>query len=150
RITTRVLNISTTTATAVIALACIEPLTCAMAAVRAFYFQARAGGEDLRSALRRLAAVALIGVALCGGTVMQAQEKAKQDAATLDREIDNVLRQPEFAWRMPRTEAAPELTWLQRMFENIEKWIKWVFDLIRKLLPDPDPIGMPTAPSWSM
>lgn len=154
RIADRVLNVSTSTATMVIAFACVEPLVCAMAAVRAFYVQARAGGEDLFGSLRRIAAALLIGFALFGSAVappLHAQEVSKPDAAALDREIDNVLRQPEFAWRMPRSEGqASETTWLQRLFENIGRWLKWMFDLIRKLLPEPEPFARPPASNWSM
>lgn len=147
----RMLNTTTAIVTAVLAFAALEPVSGALAAVRAFYSQAARGGDDLRAALRRLAAAGLVTVILLSGAVpMQAQEKPL-DKVTLERQIDDVLRDPEFAWKMPRGESPKAgSSWLRGLFETIAKWVQWLYDLYKKLFPDDASNTELSSPNWSV
>jgi hypothetical protein len=145
RLAERALNATTFLVTAVLTFAALEPLSGAMAAVRAFYAQARHGGEDLRAALRRfaLAAVALF-------LPLAAQDNGL-DKGALDRQIDTVLRNPEFTWRLPRAAAEKsDGAWLRGMFETIGHWLEWIYDLYRRLFPQSSPGLDANAGAWSM
>jgi hypothetical protein len=145
RLAGRALNATTFLVTAVLTFAALEPVTGAMAAVRAFYAQARHGGEDLRASLRRLAvaAVALV-------VPLMAQDQGI-DKRALDREIDQVLRDPEFAWRMPRAAAEKsDGAWLRGLFESIGRWFQWIYDWYRRLFPEASPGLDPSAGAWSL
>ncbi len=158
RLAARMLNATTFLVTGIVTFAAMEPAAGALAAVRAFYARARSGGEDLRGALRRMAAGVLVGVLLLSGAAplaaqskpMDAQPKP-MDAATLDRQIDDVLRDPEFAWKIPKAEKEKDKsTWLRDMLEAIARWAQWIFDWYKRLFPDETPAGDIGTGRWSV
>jgi len=148
RLADRIMNATTVLATTIVTFAALEPVAAALAAVRAFYVKAQRGGEDLRGALRRLGACLLVGVFLFAP--VQAQE-SPIDSARLDQQIDDVLRDPEFSWKMGKA-AVPEAdrTWLRDMFSAIGRWVQWLYDIYKRLFPDSMPSGDFGDPKWSV
>lgn len=150
RLGERLLNLSTFIVTAVLTFAALEPVSGALAAVRAFYAKAKRGGEDLRGALRRLAAAVLVGVVLLGSVSPIAAQDKPIDKSTLDRRIDDVLRDSEFSWRMPKADNQKgDSSWLRDLFAAIGRWIRWLFDFYKRLFPDVSPFGGPGDARWS-
>jgi hypothetical protein len=143
RLAERLLNATTLVATAVITFTALEPVTGSLASVRAFYAKAARGGEDLRGVLRRLAAGILVAVFLLGATAPLIAQETPIDKAALDRRIDDVLRDPEFAWKLPKGADAgnSESSWLRNVFEAIGRAAKWFYDLYKRLFPDRPPAG---------
>lgn len=151
RLAGRMMNASTILVTMLLAFAALEPVAGALAAVRAFYAQAARGGEDLRGALRRMAAGVMVGLLLLGAVGPVAAEEKPLDKVTLDRHIDDVLRDSEFAWKMPKGEGdAGRGAWLRGLFDTLAKWFKWLYDFYKKLFPDDGPNGDLNAPRWSV
>ncbi len=152
RLAGRLLNATTFIATGVLTFAALEPVAGALAAVRAFCSQAQSGGEDLRAALRRLAAGLLIATVLLGGAANPAQAQERPiDQAALDRQIDDVLRDPEFAWKIPKegSEAGGTAGWLRSLFETMARWADWLLDLYKKLFPPAEAGGEGAGGRWS-
>jgi len=148
RLAFRLLNASTFLVTLVVSWVLLEPAHNALAAVRAFYAQARSDGEDLRGALRRLAVLAAALIVLCMPGFAQQQEV---DPAALDQKIEEVLREPEFAWRAPR-EGTDSATGdgLRRIFESIGKAVEWFFEMWKKLFGDDGKPPTQTPSTWSI
>lgn len=152
RLAARLLNATTILVTGILTFTALEPAGGALAAVRAFYAKARTGGEDLRGALRRMAAGVMVGIVLLGVSAgpVPAQEK-RLDPVTLDRQIDDVLREPEFAWRMPKDERPPgDDSWLRSLFQTIADWLQWLYDFYRKLFPAEVPSADPGVGMWNV
>ncbi len=153
RLAGRLLNATTFLATGVLTFAALEPVAGALAAVRAFCSQAQSGGEDLRGALRRLAAGVLVFTVLLGGVAGPAagQERPLEGAA-LDRQIDDVLRDPEFAWKMPRDakQTGGFTGWIRGFFEAVARWAEWVLDLYKKLFPSTEGGAEGGGGRWSV
>ena len=151
RLADRLLNATTVVVTAVITFAALEPVSGALAAVRAFYAKALGNGEDLRGALRRMAAGAMVGVLLLGALAPLPAQQQPIDKAALDRQIDDVLRDPEFAWKMPKTPGDKAATsWLRNMFTAIGRWMRWLYDFYKQLFPDSSPSGDSGDAKWSV
>ncbi|MCC6537826.1 MAG: hypothetical protein IT162_09770 [Bryobacterales bacterium] len=150
RLGERLLNLSTFIVTAVITFAALEPVAGALAAVRGFYAKAKRGGEDLRGAMRRLAAAVLVGVVLLGSIAPAAAQEKPIDKVTLDRQIDDVLRDSEFSWRMPKADGEKaDTSWLRDLFSAIGRWVRWLYDFYKRLFPDASPFGAPGDARWS-
>ncbi|MBI2685155.1 MAG: DUF4129 domain-containing protein [Acidobacteria bacterium] len=147
----RMMNATTFTVTVILTFAVMEPLFAAQAAVRAFYAQALRGGEDLRGALRRMAAGLLVGALLMSGAAPLTAQEKPIDKAALDKRIDEVLRDSEFSWKMPKQEGdKSDSQWLRGFFETIARWMQWLYDFYKKLFPD-DPPNLETGNSrWSV
>lgn len=149
RLAGRVFNATTVLVTMVAAFAALEPVAGAMAAVRAFYAEARSSGADLRAGLRRVAAALVMAALLAGG--VGAQQPV--DKGQLDRNVDEVLRDAEFAWKLPAAERAKDQgsgAWLRDLFRTIAEWAQWVYEMYKKLFPD-DPAGaMGAGGRWSV
>lgn len=130
RLAERLMNVITLLVTGVLAAFALEPLQNAMAAVRAFYLRAETDGEDLMSLLRRVAAALLLAAVLLPGSAQaQSSDAAKNlDSAQLEQRIESVLRQPEFAWRMPKQEGASK-GWVESLFRGVEQAINYLRDL---------------------
>jgi len=151
RLADRLLNATTVLVTAVITFAALEPVSGALAAVRAFYAKARRGGEDLRGALRRLAAGVLAGALLLGAVAPLPAQERPIDKAALDRQIDDVLRDPEFAWKMPKAAGETgDKAWLRDMFTAIGDWARWIYDFYKRLFPDSAPGSDMGNPRWGV
>lgn len=151
RLAARLLNATTVLVTAILTFVALEPIAGALAAVRAFYAKALRGGEDLRGALRRLAAGVLVGALLLGAVAPLPAQERPIDQAKLDQQIDDVLRDPEFAWKMPKAEGETEdRAWLRDMFSAIGRWFMWIYDFYKRLFPDSQPSGDPNDLKWSV
>ena len=102
---------------------CINPITKAVYMLRCFYGESLHTGTDLRAELRsvaakwKAAAALILMLVLCAGTCRCAALETEnsdpaidggQEAlpsvspAELDQTISDIMRQPEYAWRMPR------------------------------------------------
>jgi hypothetical protein len=139
---------------------CLDPVMKATYALRCFYGESLHTGADLEADLkgfrsqRTLAAAILILIILhfqvfaAIAHAAQPPPTQNQEAGTrksvstsaLDRSIDEVIRQREYSWRMPR-EKRPvgekkekEENFIQRFFNNIESALKevgrWVRDFM--------------------
>lgn len=139
RLALRLLNVTTVLSTAIVTTAILEPAANAIAAIRVFWVRSHQGGDDLRGALRRLAAGVALGTLLLSGVAapLAAQERPL-DGQRLQREIQDVLRDPEFAWKSPgaHSRSAVDTSWLRDFFAAVERWVRWIFDWYRKLFPD--------------
>lgn len=148
RLAGRVFNATTVLVTMVVAFAALEPVAGAMAAVRAFYAEARTSGADLRAGLRRAAAGLVMAALLAGSVGAQTVEPGK-----LDRQVDEVLRDAEFAWKLPAAEKAKDEgsgAWLRDLFRTVARWGEWIYEMYKKLFPD-DPAGaMGAGGRWSV
>jgi hypothetical protein len=141
------LNTTTFAVTLILTFAALEPAAAALAAVRSFYAGARSSGDDLRGALRRLAA-SLVLVACLTGAAAPAQPTI--DPQRLDHSIDNVLRDPEFAWKVHKNEPAESSSWLRDLLQSIGRFFEWLLDLYKKIF-GPDPTAAnPGDANWSV
>ncbi len=147
RLAGNLLNTTTFTVTAILTFAALEPASAALAAVRSFYAGARAGGDDLRGALRRLAAGLVLVAVLTAGA---APAQPPVDPQRLNQSIDDVLREPEFAWKVPKNEPAGDASWLRDLFQSIGRFFEWLLDLYKKIF-GPDPTAAnPGDANWSV
>lgn len=116
---------------------CLDPLVKAAYVARCFYGEALRTGEDLKVELRSLAlsrnAAALL-VAFVLPFMFDAPAFAQtppENAAPvvispneLDKSLDHVMNQPEYAWRMARERTRNETNFgfWKRVFETLERW----------------------------
>ncbi|MBI9076894.1 MAG: hypothetical protein JEZ02_15915 [Desulfatibacillum sp.] len=142
---------------------CTDPFIKAVYALRCYYGNAIASGEDLKARLRLLfpAKIALAVVAACmlwaplaGHAVadedtIQTQQVVSQPR--LEESIHDVMERPVFSWRLPR-DIAPEsleeepgfikkaLDWLKEqlkaLFTTLGKWIRDLWIWFEDLFPD--------------
>lgn len=149
---------------------CMDPIYKAFYAVRVYRGEALTTGADLRSELERLEArpaarslpALLAFLAAMPLAALRAESAPSPDpdaqeitAPLLDREIDSVLEDPQFAWRLPREEGE-DLGILERFFRDtwealdagFQPIAQWIADFVRWLstLFDPaDPDSPPPA-----
>lgn len=143
--------------------AMIDPLIKAIYVLRCFYGESLGTGEDLKAQLKTLAAQIVLVIAVLGGTTMHAQQPqvpAPTGTAIhdLDRSIDDALKRPEFAWRLPhRREATEQKNWVTRMlndfFETLDNWLdqltRWLHERFRpEGRTDEGGPGMPKLQVW--
>ncbi len=127
---------------------CVDPLVKSFYALRCFYGQAVATGEDLKVELKSRAPKAAATLALLFLLSQNALANSPQNAipnsapnisvSKLDRSIERVLNQPEFTWRLPRekTEAvSTQKNWfvlfVESVFQTLLNWIRSLRDLFR-------------------
>ncbi len=147
---------------------CLDPIVKTIYVLRCFYGRSRQTGDDLRAALRPFLKAGTI-VLTAFIFVLPAVESPAQDAAgqdapphafasQLDEEIEAVLAQRRFAWRIPREEVPqpPEeqgwidatLEWIgekvKALFRTIGEWIESFFEWLRKKMPSPE-ISQPSG-----
>lgn len=114
-----------------------SPLLKAIFALRHFHLQSRESGIDLRHRLRRIQhtstrMIALTGIiALALNSPVRAQEPIANEA--IDIALQEVLSQPEYAWRLPRDSSAaddrsPISRFVQRAIRWLERGFEWFFD----------------------
>ncbi len=141
---------------------CIDPIIKASFAVRCHYGDALATGADLRALLRgmgRFAISFVLAASICltsqpGALVSAAESPQVKGSAVqnLDRAMDRTLKDPRFAWRMPRDKAEKHkrelpgfiqaaVGWcsdaVKAVVSWIEKGIEWLFKkLFRPQLPE--------------
>ena len=124
----------------------IEPFVKATYALRAHACESIRTGEDLRVELKRLppvkrrAAAAALLALICytvPATPLRAQPLSTAPAQTipapkLDQSIDQVMKNPEFTWRMPNIapQKEEEKGFLQQFLAPIAKWLEKTSDSI--------------------
>lgn len=144
-------NTTTFAATLAATYLCIDPLRKAVFVLRCFHGASLRSGEDLRAglkALRPAAALAVAFLALPLAPLRAADPPPPRvESAELNRSLDRVLQQREYAWRLPREAAAPadaQKGWFATFFEELWKkfvgtvkavlrWCDSVIDWLRKL-----------------
>jgi len=126
---------------------CIDPLAKAAYALRCFYADSRHNGVDLILRMKtasKTMALLLLGLFCLSGswTSVQAEESTGLQAPEhqLNTAIDNVMTQPEYAWRMPREMQSDDSTehgflwsFLKQVGEHMEKLLKKIVSLLNKL-----------------
>ncbi|MCE1225857.1 MAG: DUF4129 domain-containing protein [Geobacteraceae bacterium] len=171
RSNTMLLNSTFWAAMVVITQLCLDPLVKACYVLRCHYGESLASGADLRAQIQTVAGrqalpVLLVSFALMAGVALPASaapqttephHQLQQRAARLDRAVEQVIKDPRFAWRLPREQHHLEkrelpgfmqsiLTWIQDTAGTVGGWIgdaiKWVF----KKLPKPSFSG--AKPDW--
>jgi hypothetical protein len=141
-----ILNVSTIAVALTVAGMVVDPLLDAVYVLRCFYRESIATGEDLRAALRKaIASAALMIVSLC---IFPGRLSAQVDPVKLDQSIDQVIHNPEFAWRSPRVPGQEPkgrwVGWLRAGEDMVAKGWHWVTETIRKWFeqkPEPDAKG---------
>lgn len=165
------LNSTFWAAIVVIAQLCLDPLVKACYVLRCHYGESLSSGADLRARIKTVAERATLPVLLvafscviCGSqpafaaaSVVEPQQQLQQRAARLDRSVEQVIKDPRFAWRLPREHRQLEkrelpgfmqsiITWIQDTAVTVGGWIgdaiKWLF----KKLPKPSFSG--AKPGW--
>ena len=156
------LNSTFWAAMVVITQLCLDPLVKACYVLRCHYGESLASGADLRAQIQTVAVrqallgllisfMLMAGFALPACAAQQTTEphhQLQQRAARLDRAVEQVIKDPRFAWRLPREQHHLEkrelpgfmqsiLTWIQDTAGTVGGWIgdalKWLF----KKLPKP-------------
>jgi hypothetical protein len=130
----------------------IDPVLDAVFVLRCFYGESIATGEDLRAALRKALATAVMMVFLLGVATQgaRAQSPAASDTpvlanpapsinpADLDRSIDEVIHSREFTWRTPHAGAVESqgrwVGWIRSAATMVRRFISGVMDAIAKWL----------------
>ena len=165
------LNSTFWAAIVVMAQLCLDPLVKACYVLRCHYGESLSSGADLRAQIKTVAERATLPVLLvafscviCGSQpafaaapVVEPQQQLQQRAARLDRSVEQVIKDPRFAWRLPREHHQLEkrelpgfmqsiITWIQDTAVTVGGWIgdaiKWLF----KKLPKPSFSGV--KPGW--
>ncbi len=134
---------------------CLDPIWKAVYVLRCFYGEAVSSGADLQMQLRgfttrpggKATLVALFCALLCGSVTPPLRAESAPlsppagavNPAALDRSIDDVLGQRDYAWRMPRAEEpaqakGPFAAWLEGIANTLWKWICAVRDAGSRLV----------------
>ena len=116
--------------TAVLTYAIVDPLIKSIYVLRCFYGESIATGEDLKAQLKLI--VARVALAIVALTIPIAH--AQPPAHSVDRAIDDVLKRPEFSWRLPHRPAKEQKTWFTQVLNNaLEKFGQWMDEFSRWL-----------------
>lgn len=125
---------------------CVDPIFKILYVLRCFYGESLQSGEDLKADLRqfdgtprRVGGLAVLAIALfCGSSLSAAQTtpvKTEVSQAQLDRQIDEVIRQPKYTWRLPRTTVADaEKGVVTRFFERILLMVRDALSSVARLI----------------
>lgn len=157
------LNSTFWAAIAVITQLCLDPLVKACYVLRCHYGESLSSGADLRAQIKMVSGRATLLVILVSFSLLTCvslpahaaspvveppQQQLQQRTAQLDRAVEQVIKDPRFAWRLPREHHQLEkrelpgfmqsiLTWIQDTAGTVGGWIgdaiKWLF----KKLPTP-------------
>lgn len=125
------------------------PLVKAVYALRCFHGQSRKNGEDLLVAFRRAGATLIIAImAILTLSSAQAQPASPASAKPparqsvnpdeLGRQINEVLKQDRFQWRLPREEGVTKEDdgWLAGFFKAIGNWVRDMKNSVNKFIDD--------------
>lgn len=131
------LNTTFLACTLALAYVCVDPLAKALFVLRCFYGQSLRSGEDLKARLlqvrtQTLAASVVLFCCLAGG-VSAAPVQSVVAPSQLNQSIDEVQKESQFAWRMPREKQADagdeHSNWIVRCLragaEGIISGLKW-------------------------
>lgn len=145
---------------------CVDPLVKTVYTLRFFYGTSEKSGDDLKVALKRLAAPALLpllAVLIVSVTAPPARADVPDrpapdieagsliEADRLEQSVREVLTRREFAWRLPQ-ETAEDLTkpgmiesfiaWLAShitsFFKGLDSWVDRLVTWMKKFFPNPD------------
>lgn len=141
---------------------CLDPLTKACYILRCHYGESLTSGADLRAQLKELASrPAMLILCLTLAAVLTASVPAthaetpgttprqlQQRAGRLDHSIEQVIRSPRFAWRLPREDGQlkkqelpsflqASLDWLHDAAQTVGGWIKNFLNWLADKLPKP-------------
>lgn len=108
--------------------ATIDPLIKAIYVLRCFYGESLATGEDLKAQLKVLAAQLVLLVTVLGGPALYAQSDPQRiPPQKMDRSIEEVLKRPEFAWRLPlHAQSKPHKNWFAQALDDfLDKLDQW-------------------------
>lgn len=121
-----IFNWGTVGVAAALAWLVIDPLLDAVYVLRCFYGESLTTGEDLRAALRRAVAAAVMLLATLPAARAQTNSTAQSiDPVKLDRSIDEVIHRREFTWRTPQAPGPePEGRWVG--------WVRSASDLVHR------------------
>ena len=140
---------------------CVDPILKTVYVLRCFYGESLTSGEDLKAGLQQFSGAArsaftglVLLLALSRANSSRAAAEADRPAprppavaietSDLDRAIDEVIRQPKYAWRLPRGEVSPDALpegRIARFLHEVGTWIKeclrtvwhWLRDLLDRL-----------------
>jgi hypothetical protein len=160
------LNSTFLAVTATLTYVIIDPLIKAIYVLRCFYGESLTTGEDLKAQLKAIASqVAVIAALIAAGlngSLLRAQERKPLpqhiSVQDMDRSIDDVLKRPEFAWRLPHRKASqPNKTWMGRMLgdflDKLDRWSdefsRWLHERFKpKPAPEPRKEALPALRVW--
>jgi hypothetical protein len=161
---------------------CMDPIVKTAYTLRCYYGEALTSGADIRNQLNRfvqrgkaLTILTLLALALypAAGIAIAPRQIVPSRAASaaepfsveeLDQSIEQVLRQREFTWRMPRQRIGKEdqkkpgpvaaaFQWIWRMIVKGLKalwgWVESLLEWLVDLLPERKPGKKPSAATWS-
>lgn len=143
----------------------IDPLIKAIYVLRCFYGESLTTGEDLKAQLKAIAAQVAVTIAVMvgsGGSLLHAQQHKpvpqQISVQDMDRSIDDVLKRPEFAWRLPHRSASQgNKTWMGRMLgdvlDKLDQWSdefsRWLHERFKpKPSPEPRKEALPALRVW--
>jgi hypothetical protein len=127
---------------------CVDPIMKAIYVLRCFYAESVHSGEDLKADFRQsVSAVALLLVALLLPLTGAVAQTKAVTAPELDRAIDEVIHQRQYAWRLPRqhapvaesqnpfvrfTESLLKTTraWIRKLRRSYNQFRQWLNDLL--------------------
>jgi len=149
---------------------CMNPLVKTVYILRCFYGSALKSGADLKTDLQRLMSgrtAAVVGLLIFAAFASPMSSPAAGTPFTspqaLDRSLDEVLEQREFAWRMPREMIAEDekdskgpiaslVAWildkLDKGFSAALNWMDRLIDWLVNLLPKGDPRMTSSDENW--
>ncbi len=141
---------------------CFDPLVKACYVLRCHYGESLSSGADLRAQIKtvteRVTLLMLPVVFSCvtcfsppafaAKPVVEPQQQLQQRAARLDHSVEQVIKDPRFAWRLPREHHQLEkralpgfmqsiITWAQDTAVTVGGWVKDVIKWVVKKLPKP-------------
>jgi hypothetical protein len=145
---------------------CVDPILKTAYVLRCFHGQSRHSGDDIRIGLKAFTKSGLAAVIIIAGLLVTDLRAAPPPGGQsrpnpplsnqayvrqLDEAIESVLKQPRFAWRMPRDRIeadqaqqswpAAALAWtrerLKALIEPLIRWITSFLDWLKKYFPTP-------------
>ena len=112
---------------------CLDPIMKAIYVLRCFYAESVRSGADLRVAFRR--SLVTLAVLLIVASAPRAQAQTGTSTAELDRVIDQVIHQRQYAWRLPRQrppESDAQKSFIVRVTESAVRTVRrWTRTLRR-------------------
>ncbi len=132
----------------------VDPVLHAAYTLRSHYARSRTRGDDLLARLRRWRRVALVATCLAIAGLPTAARAREPESATLDRALDHVLQQPEFAWHAQASpELAPSAGTLERALAGVQAFEQALGAALERFLewlrPAPGPDDSTAVSGWS-
>ncbi|HUC84502.1 MAG TPA: hypothetical protein VL970_04845 [Candidatus Acidoferrales bacterium] len=139
---------------------CVDPILKTAYALRCFYGDSLASGEDLKAelkpylnaAVKAVASLSILATVFSGMPAVAAppnppaEVKANLPPADLDRAINQTIHERKYLWRMPREQVAEQEAGqgvIGKFFSQIADWLRqvarsvrdWLEELLRRLFP---------------